>query len=65
MSTSNVDKIRRTFSNDVNTAAPRVAERREKFRPKVTVGVRDQSSGNTDRSNKGVFIRRYLYNMAI
>jgi len=54
MSTSNVDKIRRTFSNDVNSAAPRVAERREKFRPKVTVGVRDQSSGNTDRSNKDI-----------
>lgn len=54
MSTSNVDKIRRTFSNDVNCAAPRVVERREKFRPKVTVGVRDQSSGNTDRSNKDI-----------
>ena len=54
MSTMNVDKIRRTFSNEVNNAMPRVAERREKSRPKVAVRVRDQSPGNSDRNNKGV-----------
>ena len=53
MSTSNVEKLRRTFSNEGDSVVSRITIKRQKRGSSVTRKV-DQSSGNEDPCCKGM-----------